>query len=88
MTVYVDNMQAKFRNMIMCHMIADTREELLEFAINIGLKPSWRQKWDTHHFHFDISLSKRRQAIAKGAVAVTMRELGDITRARINGEEQ
>lgn len=82
MTVYVDDMRAPFRGMIMCHMVADTREELLEFAIAIGLKPSWRQKWDSHHFHFDISLSKKREAITKGAVAITWRELGELTAAR------
>ncbi len=37
MTVYVDDMEAEFGNMIMCHMIADTHDELIAMADAIGV---------------------------------------------------
>jgi hypothetical protein len=78
MTVYVDDMRAPFSGMIMCHMTADSREELLAFALELGLKESWKQSWDSHRFHFDISLSKRKLAIAQGAMEVTWKEFGKL----------
>lgn len=84
MTIYVDDMRAPYghRGMIMCHMTADTREELLAFAVQLGLKESWRQSWDSHRFHFDIALSKRKLAIAHGASSVTWKEFGQLIAAR------
>lgn len=82
MTVYVDNMRASFRGMIMCHMTADTREELLEFAAKLGLKEEWKQSWDSHRFHFDIALTKRTLAISHGAKAITWKEFGALIAAR------
>lgn len=74
--VYVDNMQARYGRMIMCHMIADSTEELLEMADAIGVARKWIQKAGTHLEHFDICLSKRNIALGRGAVGLTMRELG------------
>lgn len=70
MTVYVDDMRAPFRRMIMCHMIADTEEELHSMAHRIGVKRKWYQG-----NHYDISLTKRRLAVRFGAVEITMRQL-------------
>lgn len=39
MAVYIDKMNAKYRNMIMCHMLADTEQELINMAKNIGVEP-------------------------------------------------
>jgi len=38
MAVYVDDMKASFGTIVMCHMWADTDEELLEMADKIGVK--------------------------------------------------
>ena len=71
MTVYVDNARNPFGRMIMCHMTADTLDELHAMATQLGLR-RWFQ--DHHYPHYDISLSKRKQAIELGAVEVDVRE--------------
>ncbi len=75
MAVYVDNMRADFGNMKMCHMIADSRKELLAMVDKIGVRRKWIQKKGTYAEHFDICLSKRKLAVAAGAKEVTVREL-------------
>lgn len=74
--VYVDNMRAKYGRMIMCHMVADTDEELLRMAGIIGVSRRWHQKPGTYHSHFDVCLVKRALAVQHGAREVTMKELG------------
>lgn len=76
MAVYVDDMRAPFGRMIMCHMIADSTEELLAMADAIGVARRWIQKAGTRWEHFDISLSRRQKAIEAGAVAITRKDLG------------
>lgn len=73
MAVYVDNYRAKFRRMIMCHMIADTLPELHEMAQKIGMKSSWFQPKSFPHY--DVCLSRRKAAVELGAIEVTPQEL-------------
>jgi hypothetical protein len=75
-TVYVDNMRAPYRGMVMCHMLADTEDELHAMAVRIGVSRRWHQKPGTTHSHYDICLSKRALAVAAGAVEITWRETG------------
>ena len=73
MAVYIDDYFAKFGRMLMCHMTADTLEELHAMADSLGLKRSWFQN---HRLpHYDVSKGKRIEAISKGAIPVTAREL-------------
>lgn len=71
MTVYVDDMKARFGRMIMCHMIADTDAELHAMADAIGVARKWHRG-----DHYDIALSKRALAIEKGARPITLRQCG------------
>lgn len=73
--VYVDNMEAQFGRMKMCHMIADSTDELLSMADSIGVQRKWIQYPHTAKEHFDIAKSKRRLAIFHGAVNIDMRQL-------------
>ena len=68
--VYIDDYRAPFRGVSMCHMIADTDEELDEMAAKIGLLPGWK-----HQGHYDVCLSKKKLAIKLGAKEVTVREI-------------
>lgn len=78
MSVYVDDMKAKFGRMIMCHMIADSDTELHKMAEKIGVLRKWCQKENTARIHYDICLAKRALAVGVGAVEITMRQLGQI----------
>jgi len=71
MTVYVDEMRARYGRMIMCHMLSDSESELHAMADRIGVARKWYQG-----DHYDIALSKRALAIKNGAVVVTRRQLG------------
>lgn len=73
--VYVDTMRAQFGRMVMCHMMADTSEELDAMADRIGVSRRWKQKAGTELEHYDISLSKKSLALEYGAVEVSAREL-------------
>lgn len=82
MTVYVDDMRAAYRGMKMCHMMADTTEELLAMADRIGVQRKWIQKAGTVYEHFDIAMGKRALAVAAGAVEVSRRDIGRIIQSR------
>lgn len=71
MTVYIDDYSAKYRRMIMCHMVADTEDELHAMADKIGINRAWYQS-----DHYDVCLSKKNQAIKCGAVPITWRVMG------------
>ncbi|MGJ5032249.1 DUF4031 domain-containing protein [Bradyrhizobium sp. HKCCYLS2038] len=77
MPVFVDDMQAPFGNMIMCHMWADSDAELLAMADKIGVQRKWIQGHPTlslprfrkaSWIHFDIAKSKRALAVKNGAI--------------------
>lgn len=69
MAVYVDNMRARYGRMIMCHMVADSNQELTDMAARIGVQLRWHQG-----DHFDICLEKRALAVAAGAQEITLRQ--------------
>ena len=76
MTVYVDDMEAGFGRVVMCHMTADDVEELLAMADRIGVARKWLQQPPKASWvHFDIAKSKRAMAIECGAVEITVREM-------------
>lgn len=82
MSVYVDDMQASFRGMKMCHMIADSTEELLAMVDKIDVQRKWIQLPRTPEEHFDICKSKRALAVIHGAIEISQRDLAMKVRAR------
>jgi len=80
--VYIDNFNAPYGRMRMCHMIADSTAELLEMCDKIGVQRKWIQNKGTNREHFDICLSKKKLAIQYGAKEIGFRELANITKGR------
>lgn len=70
MSVYVDDMMADFGQMKMCHLVADTTEELLSMVDKIDVKRKWIQNKGTYLEHFDVCISKRILAVKAGAVEI------------------
>jgi hypothetical protein len=77
MAVYVDDVRHRFGRMVMCHMWADTLDELMAMADRIGVQRKWLQghpELSLPRFrkaswvHFDISLGMKAKALAAGAV--------------------
>lgn len=84
MSVYVDDMRAQYGRMIMCHMVADTLDELHTMADKIGVSRRWFQD-NPNHPHYDIALSKRKLAIKFGAKELTSRQMVEEIFARRRG---
>lgn len=82
MSVYVDNMRAKLGRLIMCHMIADSSEELHAMAAKIGVRRDYVQHSRSAREHYDICLSKRALAVANGAHEITIRQYAWAIQAR------
>ena len=81
MPVYVDCARNALGRMKMCHMIADTPEELDRMAYRIGMKTEWFQP--TSFPHYDVSLSRRQIAVSNGAVVCDRRTfVGHLRRIR------
>jgi hypothetical protein len=80
--VYVDDMKAHFGPYVMCHMIADTTEELLAMCATIGVQAKWIQHPGTPLEHFDIAQTKRRLAVAAGAKEISWRAYASAVRRR------
>jgi hypothetical protein len=74
MAVYVDNLRDYgWRHGPSCHLIADTIEELMEFAVGMGLRPEWFQAKSTPHF--DLTADGRKAAVEHGAIELDQRQL-------------
>ena len=58
-----------------CHLWTDgSVKELQDFAESIGLKTRWMQVSKIGLVHFDLTASKRKLAIEKGAKELTRKE--------------
>ena len=78
MAVYVDALinygtgKGFWKDRKSCHLIADSTDELIEFAVGIGLQKSWFQPKSSPHF--DLTEDKRILAVEKGALELGRRE--------------
>ena len=56
-----------------CHLLADSVDELMEFALAIGMRSEWFQPKSTPHF--DLTADFRAKAVAMGAIELDRRGL-------------
>ena len=74
MAVYVDKLcDYGWRHGPSCHLIADSVDELINFAISMGMRREWYQPKSSPHF--DLTADGRALAIEKGAIELDNREL-------------
>lgn len=70
MTVYVDDAVTLWRGRRWAHLMADTLDELHDFAARLGMpRRAFQDK--TSGAHYDVTAELREQAIALGAMAIT-----------------
>ena len=93
MTVYVDEIKdwtntsqrRGLRYTHWCHMFADTRQELHDFADQLGLLPRWFQDHPVR-WHYDLTPGRRAQAVRMGAREVTFRDAAALLYLRRQGD--
>lgn len=74
MAVYVDSLRDYgWRHGPSCHLIADSIDELMEFAVGMGLEREWFQAKSTPHF--DLTAEARKLAVEHGAIELDQRQL-------------
>lgn len=78
MSVYVGPSSYPFGRMIMCHMVADSIDELHTMADEIGIRRPWFQTGSRPHY--DVCKSKRVMAVRLGALEVDERKIVEILR--------
>jgi hypothetical protein len=86
MAVYVDYARNKLGRLLCSHMIADSLAELHAMARAIGMKRKWFQG-EASFPHYDVSQTRRREAVRLGAVEVGRRELVHVMRRYRQGDE-
>jgi len=62
-----------------CHLVADSVEELQEFAMRLGLHRSWFQDSGSIP-HYDLTTRMRREAIRLGAIRTSKKEFAKLTK--------
>jgi hypothetical protein len=83
-SVYVDPLlpvhsNAKWRWDTSCHLMADTPEELHQFAASLGIAQRWFQN-RVDFPHYDLHPEQRGKAIEAGAIPLSRREF--VTKVR------
>lgn len=86
MAVYVDDMRARYRRMVMSHMIADSEDELHAMADKIGVRRRWHQNPGCASSHYDVCQAMRELAVQHGAIKITLRQAAAmVARRRATG---
>lgn len=76
MSVYVDDAFISHKGETWCHLMADSLDELHQFAAKLGLKREWLHSGD----HYDVTSTKRAAAVKLGAIEVKAIQLVEVRR--------
>lgn len=82
--VYVDDANIPKHGHRWFHLLADSLEELHEFAAALGLPPRAFHR-GARHPHYDVTEQLRDEAIRKGAAVITVRDAVRIGRTTLSG---
>lgn len=66
MTIYVDNERILWRGKLWCHLVADSLNELHQFACKVDLQRAWFQ-CKASYPHYDVTTSVRDRAGTRSA---------------------
>ena len=74
MAIYIDFMQIEFKGYKWCHLLADTLQELHEFAAFIELDGRLFHR-NASYPHYDVTVQMRETAIEYGAIPADRRKI-------------
>ena len=74
MAIYVDFMQIEFKGYKWCHLLADTLQELHDFAALIKLDGRLFHRHASYP-HYDVTVQMRETAIAYGAIPADRKKI-------------
>lgn len=74
MAIYVDFMQIEFKGYKWCHMLADTLQELHDFAALIELDARLFHRHASYP-HYDVTVQMRQTAIKYGAIPADRKKI-------------
>lgn len=74
MAIYVDFMQIEFKGYKWCHLLADTLQELHDFAALIELDARLFHR-NASYPHYDVTVQMRETAIEYGAIPADRRKI-------------
>ncbi len=77
--VYVDDAAVQKHGYAWFHLMADSLQELHEFAVGISL-PARAFHRGAVHPHYDVTAGQRQRALRHGAVAISTRDAVQIGR--------
>jgi len=83
---YVDAAVWPYGRMMMCHLLADTVEELHAMADHLGVSRRWFQ--NDRYPHYDICKAKRAIAVQLGATEISRREFVFLALAQSKNKPQ
>ncbi|SCX72795.1 DUF4031 domain-containing protein [Variovorax sp. EL159] len=71
--IYVDDAKVLKHGYAWFHLVADSIQELHEFAASIGLSARAFHR-GARHPHYDVTANQRRRALQHGATAISARD--------------